>query len=59
MRTVVTRSLRVLGLGRPALGRRLFDIDAGATVDSYPALASDGTLLVGTEGGELLAIAAG
>lgn len=38
-------------------GRRLFDIDAGATVDSYPALAGDGTLLVGTEGGELLAIA--
>jgi len=31
-------------------------IDAGATVDSYPALAADGTLLVGTEGGELLAI---
>jgi len=40
-------------------GRRLFDIDAGATVDSYPALAADGTLLVGTEGGELLAIADG
>jgi len=37
-------------------GRRLFDVDAGATVDSYPALAADGTLLVGTEGGELLAI---
>ncbi len=30
-------------------GRRLFDIDAGATVDSYPALAADGTLLVGRE----------
>ena len=45
--------------GRPALRRRLFDIDAGATVDSYPALAADGTLLVGAEGGELLAIAAG
>ena len=56
---MVTRSLRVQGLGRPALRRRLFDIDAGATVDSYPALAADGTLLVGTEGGELLAIAAG
>ena len=38
-------------------GRRLFDVDAGATVDSYPALAADGTLLVGTEGGDLLAIA--
>ena len=38
-------------------GRRLFDIDAGATVDSYPALAADGTLLIGTEAGELLAIA--
>jgi len=30
--------------------------DTGATVDSYPALAADGTLLVGTEGGDLLAI---
>ncbi len=37
-------------------GRRLFDVDAGATVDSYPTLAADGTLLVGTEGSELLAI---
>jgi outer membrane protein assembly factor BamB len=37
-------------------GRRLFDIDTGATVDSYPALARDGTLLIGSESGWLYAV---
>jgi len=37
-------------------GRRLFDIDTGATVDSYPALAGDGTLLIGSTSGLLYAI---
>ncbi len=44
--------------GFDARGRRLFDVATGATVDSYPALAGDGTLLVGSESGELLAIGA-
>jgi outer membrane protein assembly factor BamB len=42
--------------GFDARGRRLLDIDTGATVDSYPALAADGTLLVGSESGVLYAI---
>lgn len=37
-------------------GRRLLDIDTGATVDSYLALAGDGTLLAGSESGVLYAI---
>jgi outer membrane protein assembly factor BamB len=37
-------------------GVRLFDIDTGATVDSYPALGADGTLYIGSESGELYAI---
>ncbi len=37
-------------------GRRLFDLDAGAGVDSYPALAADGTLLIGAEDGTLYAL---
>ena len=37
-------------------GRRLFDIDTGATVDSYPALSADGTLLIGSSDGTLLAV---
>lgn len=37
-------------------GRKLFEIDTGGVVDSYPALAGDGTLLVGSESGELLAL---
>jgi outer membrane protein assembly factor BamB len=37
-------------------GRRLFDLDTGATVDSYPALARDGTLLIGSESGWLYAV---
>jgi len=42
--------------GFAASGRRLFDIDTGATVDSNPALAGDGTLLIGSENGLLYAI---
>lgn len=42
--------------GFAANGRRLLDIDTGATVDSNPALARDGTLLIGSETGDLYAI---
>ncbi len=42
--------------GFTAAGRRLFDLYLGATVDSYPALAADGTLVVGSESGQLVAI---
>lgn len=45
---------KVYGFARS--GRKLFEIDTGGVVDSYPALASDGTLLIGSESGELLAI---
>lgn len=34
----------------------LFDIDLGAPIDSYPALAGDGTLIVGATNGTLAAI---
>jgi outer membrane protein assembly factor BamB len=37
-------------------GRRLFSIAAGGTFDSYPAIAADGTLLVGGDDGVLRAI---
>lgn len=37
-------------------GRRLFDIDAHNTVDSYPALTADGTLLIGATNGMLYAV---
>jgi len=40
-----------------AAGRVLFDVDTGATVDSYPAL-GDGLLVVGVTDGRLLGIAA-
>ncbi|MBA2349742.1 MAG: PQQ-like beta-propeller repeat protein [Solirubrobacterales bacterium] len=42
--------------GFDAKGIRLFDIDTGSTVDSYPALGADGTLYIGSESGELYAI---
>jgi outer membrane protein assembly factor BamB len=45
--------------GFDARGRRLLDIDTGATVDSYPALAGDGTLIIGSESGVLYAIGGG
>ncbi len=34
-------------------GARLFDFNAGATVDSYPALTPDGTLVIGADNGML------
>lgn len=37
-------------------GTRLFDLDTGSTVDSYPALGGDGTLYVGSNSGTLYAI---
>jgi len=37
-------------------GRRLFTIQAGGTFDSYPAIAADGTLLLGGDDGVLRAI---
>lgn len=49
-----TRAGHVYGFS--PLGRRLFDLDAGQTVDSYPALGADGTLFVGSENGKLYAI---
>jgi outer membrane protein assembly factor BamB len=42
--------------GFDAHGRRLFDLDTGGRFDSYPALAADGTLLVGDDDGVLYAI---
>lgn len=42
--------------GFDAAGRRLFDLHAGSTFDSYPALAPDGTLLVGSDSGTLYAL---
>lgn len=38
-------------------GRRLFDLDTGASVDSYPALGPDGTLYIGSANGLLYAVA--
>lgn len=43
-------------LGYDAKGKQLFDLETGAGVDSYPALASDGTLLIGSENGRLYAL---
>jgi outer membrane protein assembly factor BamB len=37
-------------------GRRLFDVDLGGPVDSYPALTGDGVLLVGSRNGLVTAI---
>jgi len=37
-------------------GRQLFDLDTGATVDSYPALGPDGTLYIGSANGRLYAL---
>jgi len=42
--------------GFDADGRRLFDLDTGATVDSYPALGADGTLYIGSANGTLYAV---
>jgi outer membrane protein assembly factor BamB len=42
--------------GIDAAGHQLFDLEVGAKVDSYPALAADGTLLIGSENGYLYAL---
>jgi hypothetical protein len=42
--------------GYSSAGRQLFDLKVGSKVDSYPALAGDGTLLIGSEGGTLYAL---
>ena len=42
--------------GFDASGEQLFDVQTGGTVDSYPALSADGTLLIGSEDGYLYAI---
>lgn len=42
--------------GFDSAGRSLFTIQAGGTFDSYPAIAADGTLLVGGDDGALRAI---
>lgn len=49
-----SRSGRICGFA--ANGRRLFTIATGGTFDSYPAIAADGTLLVGSDDGVLRAI---
>jgi outer membrane protein assembly factor BamB len=49
-----SRTGRIYGFA--ASGRRLFTIAAGGTFDSYPAIAADGTLLVGDDDGVLRAI---
>jgi len=42
--------------GFDGAGHRLFDLAAAGHFDSYPALAPDGTLLVGDDDGTLLAL---
>jgi outer membrane protein assembly factor BamB len=37
-------------------GRLLWQLELGATVDSYPALTGDGVLVVGVTDGRVLAI---
>jgi outer membrane protein assembly factor BamB len=49
-----TRMGHIYGFG-PS-GRRLFDLSTGGKYDSYPALATDGTLLVGGDNGTLYAL---
>ncbi len=52
---VGTRQGLVYGVDRT--GRLLWQVETGATVDSYPALTSDGALVIGVSDGRLLAIA--
>lgn len=49
-----TAAGRVYGTGPD--GRRLFDLDAGSVVASYPALTADGTLVIGSQGGTVYAL---
>ena len=51
-----TRSGHVFGVDPD--GMKLFDIDIGGTVDSYPALDGERTLFIGTSTGSFYAIAA-
>lgn len=44
--------------GFDASGRQLFSVNAGAAINSYPAMGADGTLYFGTVDGTLLAIGA-
>lgn len=37
-------------------GEQLFDLDTGSIVDSYPSIAADGTLIIGSSNGTLYAI---
>ncbi|MGI8552641.1 MAG: PQQ-binding-like beta-propeller repeat protein [Dehalococcoidia bacterium] len=48
-----TKAGHILGFG--LAGQPLFDIDTGAIIASYPALAADGTLLIGSTSGILYA----
>lgn len=52
---VGTREGLVYGVDRD--GELMWELRAGTTVDSYPALTADGALVIGTADGELLAIA--
>jgi outer membrane protein assembly factor BamB len=49
-----TQSGHVIGLD--AAGTKLFDVDVGAPVDSYPALTADANLIIGARNGTLTAI---
>ncbi len=49
-----TKSGHILGFAFD--GTKLLDIDTHRTVDSYPAITADGTLLIGSENGLLYAI---
>ena len=49
-----TQDGHVVGLN--AGGAKLFDIDLGAPVDSYPALTADANLIIGARNGTLSAI---
>lgn len=42
--------------GYTSAGVQLFELKVGAKVDSYPSLAGDGTLLIGSENGTLYAL---
>jgi len=42
--------------GSDPRGQRLFDVDLGGTVDSYPVLTSKGLLVAGSESGTLIAL---
>jgi outer membrane protein assembly factor BamB len=43
-------------IGYSYIGTELFNLATGATVDSYPALTANGTLIIGSDNGNLYAI---